>query len=138
MMNELMKISPNELTRNWLGVDRLFDNFWSRDHLDTNYPRHNIVRTAGGYRLELALPGWNKSDVKVRRVDGGIVVEGTMEETIAPSDYIHKGLSTKSFVRKFALSNHVEVARCELKDGMLYIELAKEPEDSSEKLIEIQ
>mgnify|MGYP000055836922 CR=1 FL=1 len=46
-------------------------------------------------------------------------------EVIGPDgrEYVHKGISTKKFERKFRLSEYVEVTGAEIKDGLLAIQL---------------
>ena len=51
----------------------LFRNFWlghnpawfENDFASTSYPRYNIVEGKAGFTLEIAVPGWNKKDLKV-------------------------------------------------------------------------
>jgi len=54
------------------------------------------------------------------------------------SDYIYRGIATRSFERRFALADHIQVRGADLKDGMLSIELVREiPEAMKPRKINI-
>ena len=42
------------------------------------------------------------------------------------SDYIYRGIANRSFERRFALADHIQVRGADLKDGLLAIELVRE------------
>ncbi len=54
------------------------------------------------------------------------------------SDYIYRGIANRSFERRFALADHIQVRGADLKDGMLAIELVREiPEAMKPRRIDI-
>ena len=54
------------------------------------------------------------------------------------SDYIYRGIANRSFERRFALADHIQVTGADLKDGLLAIELVREiPEAMKPKKINI-
>ena len=54
------------------------------------------------------------------------------------SDYIYRGIATRSFERRFALADHIQVRGADLKDGLLSIELKREiPEAMKPRKVEI-
>ncbi|HEU4704488.1 MAG TPA: Hsp20 family protein, partial [Sphingomicrobium sp.] len=54
------------------------------------------------------------------------------------SDYIYRGIANRSFERRFALADHIQVKSADLKDGLLAIELVREiPEAMKPRKIDI-
>ena len=54
------------------------------------------------------------------------------------SDYIYRGIATRSFERRFALADHIQVRGADLKDGLLSIDLVREiPEAMKPRKIDI-
>ena len=54
------------------------------------------------------------------------------------SDYIYRGIANRSFERRFALADHIQVRGADLKDGLLSIELVREiPEAMKPRKIDI-
>ena len=53
-------------------------------------------------------------------------------------DFIYRGIANRSFERRFALADHIQVKGADLKDGLLSIELVREiPEAMKPKKINI-
>ena len=53
--------------------------------------------------------------------------------------FLHRGIATRSFERKFSLADHVKVTEASLNDGILTLKLLREiPEESKPKLIAIK
>ena len=54
------------------------------------------------------------------------------------NSYIYRGIATRSFERRFALADHIQVKGADMKDGLLSIELVREiPEAMKPKKISI-
>ena len=54
------------------------------------------------------------------------------------SNFIHRGIATRSFERRFALADHIQVRTADLKDGLLSVELVREiPEAMKPRKIDI-
>ena len=54
------------------------------------------------------------------------------------SDYIYRGIANRSFERRFALADHIQVRGADLKDGLLSIDLVREiPEAMKPRKIDI-
>lgn len=120
-----------------------FDHIWSEiEKLSTmqtssDYPRHNVVKFSDtDFAIELALAGFKQSELDVEMKEGVLVVKGTKDKT--ETEYLHKGISTKNFVKTFRLSEHVVVDGADFVDGLLVIKLRVElPEEKRPKKIEI-
>ncbi len=69
-----------------------------------------------------------------------LIVTGrkTDETQDRSSDYIYRGIANRSFERRFALADHIQVRSADLKDGLLSVELVREiPESMKPKKINI-
>ena len=68
-----------------------------------------------------------------------MIVSGKKDESDqVGSDYIYRGIANRSFERRFALADHIQVRGADLKDGLLAIELVREiPEAMKPRKIDI-
>lgn len=91
-----------------------------------DYPRYNIGKYDQGYEIMVALPGYSKDDVTVELHDGVLSVKGVKQE-IADIEWLHRGISGKSFDRVFKVDTKLEVITAKLENGMLQISLEYTP-----------
>ena len=69
------------IRRNGFGMDDYLDRFFNERHQEQNYPPYNIVQVNNvETRLEVALAGFKKKEVKVYTEFGKLIVEGNREE----------------------------------------------------------
>lgn len=88
------------------------------------YPRYNTAKIVdGGYLLEIALPGWEPSHVEVCLHKGVLTIKGEKQPDNENLQWIHKGISSKSFERNFKLDTDLEVKSAKFHNGMLSISL---------------
>ena len=87
-----------------------FDNF-TRTIPATDYPRYNTLKTddGSGYLLDIALPGWDPSNVELTLHKGVLTIKGEKQHQDDNLQWIHKGISSKSFERNFKLDTDLEV-----------------------------
>ena len=111
-----------KIARNSIGLDDYIQQFWNTNS-NANYPPYNIVHVNNvESRLEIALAGFKKKEVKVYTEYGKIFVEGTIEKK-EEETYSHRGLAQRSFSRQWSLSDDVEVKDVNFADGLLTITL---------------
>ena len=122
--------------RHFVGFDSLLNELELR-HEDTNYPPYNIIKQGNNrYAIELAVAGFSKDDIEITSEDRDLIVKASKEQKNA--EYLHKGISTKTFEKNFRLAEHVQVVGADLSDGMLSIELEVVlPDEKRPKRIEI-
>lgn len=105
----------------FIGFDNLFNKV-SKPTIQTNYPPYNIIKTKENwYELQLAIAGFKIGDLDIEFKDGVLTIKGNKEDTT--HEYIHKGISTRSFERSFTLVNTIVVRAADLTDGILTIQL---------------
>ena len=132
-MTNLMKYNAanldqllDRINRNSIGMDEYFDRLFRLHETTTNYPPYNLVTVSNvESRLELALAGFKKSEVYVYTQDGKLFVEGQKEDKETGTEYIHRGVTQRSFTRSWTLSDETEVRSVTFEDGLLSIVLGK-------------
>ena len=124
----------DKITKNSIGMDDYLNRFWDLD-TTSNYPPYNIVQVNNvESRLEIALAGFKKKEVKVFTEFGKLYVEGKKEESKDVGEFVHKGLAQRSFQRVWTISDDTEVRSVKFEDGLLTVELGKiVPEHHSRK-----
>jgi len=124
----------DKITKNSIGMDDYLNRFWDLD-TTSKYPPYNIVQVNNvESRLEIALAGFKKKEVKVFTEFGKLHVEGKKEVKEADGEFVHKGLAQRSFQRVWTISDDTEVRSVKFEDGLLTVELGKVvPEHHSRK-----
>ena len=113
------------ITRNSIGMDDYLNRFWD-DTTTSNYPPYNVIQVNNvESKLEIALAGFKKKEVKVYTEFGKLYVEGKKEESETVGEIVHKGLAQRSFTRAWTLSDDTEVRQVSFTDGLLTVELGK-------------
>ena len=135
-----MKIISNSLLRSFVGFDSLFDELDKvSDFKEPNYPAYNIEKKSENlFTISIAVAGFNKESIKVQFKSGMLTVEAFNTQKKDDNHYLHKGLAQRSFIKHFRLQNNIEVEDAILKDGIIYINLARAiPEEEEPKIIKI-
>ena len=115
----------DKITKNSIGMDDYLNRFWDMD-TTSNYPPYNLIQVNNVLsRLELALAGFKKQEVKVYTEFGKLYVEGQKEDKETDGEFLHKGLAQRSFQRVWTISDDTKVGSVKFEDGLLSVELNK-------------
>lgn len=130
------------LYRATVGFDRiadLMDRVLTTDVAQPTYPPYNIEKTAeDGYRISIAVAGFTPEELNVEVKDGTLLVAARKGDEADGKTYLHRGIATRAFERRFALADHVRVTGATHEHGMLHIDLIREtPEALKPRRIEI-
>ena len=129
--------------RSTVGFDRLFDMLENSTNGNgsENYPPFDLIKLGDNqYRIELAVAGFRSDEIDITAQQNVLIVTGRKSEESEGkgSDYIYRGIANRSFERRFALADHIQVTGADMKDGLLSIELVREiPEAMKPKKISI-
>ena len=137
-MTKQHMMNLNDMHKFFLGLD-LHPDFFSNSPM-TGYPRYNVVRVGkSGYRVEVAVPGWDKDDIQITLHKNELKIEGTQKQVVEEGEsYLYKGLSGKTFARVFKVGNNIELETAYMKNGLLCVDLVENvPEEDMPKRIEI-
>ena len=130
------------LYRATVGFDQIadmMDRVLSNGIAQPTYPPYNIEKTADdAYRISIAVAGFADSDLSVEVRDGALLVSARKAEDDSTRSFLHRGIATRAFERKFQLADHVKVTGASHADGMLHIDLVREvPEALKPRRIQI-
>ncbi|MEM8553423.1 MAG: Hsp20 family protein [Pseudomonadota bacterium] len=122
------------LYRATVGFDQIadmMDRVLSTDVPQPSYPPYNIEKTADdAYRISIAVAGFSDDDLNVEVKEHALVVTGRKSEADGESTYLHRGIATRAFERRFHLADHVRVTGAATENGMLHIDLVREVPDA--------
>ena len=111
-----------------VGFDRTFDTLEllaSSRAKETNYPPYNIRKISEDqYAIELAVAGFEDKDMDIELVEETLTIKGNRPKE-ASDGLLHQGLAAREFVKKFVLSDDMEIKGAALSNGMLYIGLER-------------
>jgi molecular chaperone IbpA len=130
------------LYRATVGFDRiadLMDRALSADVAQPAYPPYNIEKTdENAYRISVAVAGFSADELTVEVKEGTLLVAARKAADEPARTYLHRGIATRAFERRFTLADHVRVSGAVHADGMLHIDLVREvPEALKPRRIEI-
>lgn len=130
------------LYRATVGFDRiadLMDRALTADVAAPTYPPYNIEKTAeDAYRISIAVAGFSPDELSVEVKEGAVHVTARKTPEAEGKTFLHRGIATRAFDRRFALADHVRVTGATHEHGMLHIDLVREtPEALKPRRIEI-
>jgi molecular chaperone IbpA len=124
-----------------VGFDRLFDLLESSARTETvdGYPPFDIERESEDrYRITLAVAGFGPGDIEIVAQNHQLTVTGRKPDERDESRYLHRGIATRAFERRFQLADFVQVENASFDNGLLRINLKREvPEAMKPRRIEI-
>ena len=140
----MRNIDLSPLMRATVGFDRMMNLLDASSRWDDgalSYPPYNIEKTGDdAYRITMAVAGFAEDDLDVTVQENSLVVKATKSKTEddAAAKYLHRGIATRAFERRFELADHIKVTGAGLENGLLSIELAREvPEAKKPRTIKI-
>ena len=114
----------DKITKNSIGLDNYFDRFFDLQ-TSSNYPPYNLINVSNTEsRLEIALAGFKKDEVKVYTEYGKLIVESKKEEK-EEVNYSHRGIAQRSFNRSWTIADDTVVKEVNFEDGLLTVTLGK-------------
>ena len=119
-------LSP--LMRSSIGFDhlnRLLDSALSAENTPS-YPPYNIEKLAeDDYRITMAVAGFTPSDLTVTLEDGTLTIAGRTAEEEDERVFLHRGIATRAFERRFQLAETIQVGNARFENGLLEVELKR-------------
>ncbi len=123
-----------------VGFDNMFDELLRTSQANTNYPPYNIVKHGDdNFAIELAVAGFKDGEINIQVERNQLTVKGEQAVDLdSQVEYLHRGISARSFSRTWTLADHVEVAGAKSENGILVISLERKvPEEQKPKTIAI-
>lgn len=106
----------------------------------SSYPPYNISKIGRySYRISMAVAGFQISDINVVLSEGVLTLSSNGLSEKSEIEYLHKGIATRGFEKKFKLAENIKVSGANMYNGLLNIDLEREiPETLKPKRIEIK
>ena len=115
----------DRITKNSIGMDDYLNRFWD-DTTTSNYPPYNLIQLNNHEsKLEIALAGFKKNEIKVYTEFGKLYVEGIKEDKEPVGEVVHRGLAQRSFSKVWTISDDTEIRQVSFADGLLTVVLGK-------------
>jgi molecular chaperone IbpA len=130
------------LYRSTVGPDSflsMVDRVAGFDNEAAAYPPYNIeLSSENEYRITMAVAGFGKHDVEIEVNENTLSIRGEKKEAEKEHTFLHRGIASRAFERRFQLADHVEVSGADVEDGLLSVDLKREvPERLKPRMIEI-
>tara|TARA_R110002072_G_scaffold57052_19_gene147092 strand:+ start:6649 stop:7119 length:471 start_codon:yes stop_codon:yes gene_type:complete len=130
------------LYRSSVGFDQIanmMDRVLTNDGATPSYPPYNIEKIDDdAYRISIAVAGFSDADLSVEVREKALIVSTKKTDEAEGRKYLHRGIATRAFERRFHLADHVHVTGAAHADGMLHIELERQvPEALKPRQIQI-
>lgn len=129
-----------------IGFDSILDELMrvNAQQTNTNYPPYNIVKhSEDAFAIELAVAGFREGDINITLEKNVLTIKGEQAHEIDQDvnevvEYVHRGISARSFTRTFTLADYVEVVGASAENGILKIQLERQvPEEQKPKTVAI-
>ncbi|MCB1406750.1 MAG: Hsp20 family protein, partial [Rhodobacteraceae bacterium] len=126
----MRNFDPTPLFRASVGFDRmadLMDRVLTADPVQPTYPPYNIEKTdENAYRITIAVAGFAADELAVEVKENLLVVSARKAESEGERTFLHRGIATRAFERRFHLADHMRISGATHADGMLHIDLVRE------------
>ena len=135
-----MYFVSSSLVKSFVGFDSLFDEINKLSEIkEPNYPAYNLEKLEENhYKITIAVAGFSIENLSVEVSGTLLVVKASSPLKASGTEYLHKGIAQRPFIKNFRLENNVKVYNAELIEGMLSIFLEKIiPKDTSPIKIKI-
>jgi molecular chaperone IbpA len=125
----MREIDFTPLFRSAIGFDRIASRLQTvlQAELGDTYPPYNIERYGeDDYRIVMAVAGFLSDELSVTASSEELTVCGKKRSEDA-GHYLHRGVTARTFKRRFELAPFVKAQGAELDNGLLSIDLRREP-----------
>lgn len=122
------------LYRSTVGFDQianLMDRVLTSEASTPSYPPYNIEKLDDdAYRVSIAVAGFGEADLSVEVREKALIVSARKADEDNQRTYLHRGIATRAFERRFHLADHVVVTGATHADGMLHIDMERKVPDA--------
>ena len=115
--------------RSTVGFDRVFDLLESTARVDgaDGFPPYDIEQhNEDSYRITLAVAGFRPDEIEIVAQNNQLTVTGRKADENDSGQYLHRGIATRAFERRFQLADFVQVRDASFDNGLLRIALRRE------------
>jgi molecular chaperone IbpA len=148
-MNQLSRLTTVDLPslfanlhRSSIGFEQMFNDLNRTTLASTsiNYPPYDIVKVNdANYYISVAVAGFKEEELSITLEKQVLTISGNqVADLTSDVEYLHRGISGRTFARTFTLAEHAVVRGAKYENGLLQVDVAIEvPETMKPKKIEI-
>jgi molecular chaperone IbpA len=120
----------------FVGLDDIFHRLDSMSNHNTNYPPYNLIKhDTSKYTIEIALAGFKPEEIEVS-TESNILKVATKNTRRDPDvQYLHRGVSKRSFINTWQLADDVKIGEVTFLDGLLVVHLNKYIPEHQRKIV---
>jgi molecular chaperone IbpA len=86
----------------------------------------------------MAVAGYAPEQISVKKDQNTLIITGDNSSYDTHIDYVRKGISSRKFNKEFTLGQYIDIAKVDMQNGLLIIELMKNiPEEKKPKTYDI-
>ena len=103
------------------------------------YPPYNIEQISESIlRITIAVAGFQKSELNINLEGNQLIIRGSKNDNDNEKIFIHRGIATRQFQRRFIIAEGIEVHGASIENGLLNIDLVQPISQEESKTIEIE
>ena len=103
------------------------------------YPPYNIEQISESMlRITIAVAGFQKSELNINLEGNQLIIRGSKNDNDNEKIFIHRGIATRQFQRRFIIAEGIEVNGASIENGLLNIDLVQPISQEESKTIEIE
>jgi HSP20 family molecular chaperone IbpA len=139
----LTKLDRPNLYPMGASLEKVFDEFLENSFKEmgnNKYPMTDIYTENGVTHIEVAVTGFSDKDIEISLENDLLTIKASHEDKSEEDSKIYhiKNIATRSFIRKFTVSNTVEDIKAEIENGVLHLELIEKEKEEIKKVIQIE
>ena len=105
----------------------MLDTLTSLDGEAPSYPPYNIERVGeNDYRISMAVAGFGAGDLDIEVKETTLSIRGEKKTEQEGTTFLHRGIASRNFERRFQLADHVVAKGAVLEHGLLHVDLVRE------------
>jgi len=136
-----MSIAYNFPRDTFLGFDNIFntlEQFNTVTPKSQGYPPYNVIKKDDTHFLiEIAVAGFSKNDISLTLEKGELTIKGE-QNSIDEDEYLHRGISARTFTKRFTIADTIHVIGADVVDGLLLVGLENQiPEEDKPRIINL-
>ena len=109
-----------------VGLNDMFHRLDSMSAHNKNYPPYNLIKhDTSNYEVQLALAGFKREEIEVSTESNILKVASNTARQDSETEYLHRGVSQRSFTNTWQLGDDVRIVDVTFEDGMLIVSLEK-------------
>jgi molecular chaperone IbpA len=86
----------------------------------------------------MAVAGFSRDEIDIQLKEQSLTIKGEKKADDKDRHFLHRGIATRAFERRFQLADHVEVTGADLQDGLLHVDLVRNvPERLKPRTVQI-